>query len=174
MCSLQQASCSVFARCSRVLTTTPRLVTLAATALLLTAAPPTQTVNRAITFDDDRDPSTACVAWTVCKPGERMLEQGSSRHDRKCTSCERGRFSTLDDVESCSPPGRAATPASSSLPRARRLQARAVKIARWVVSRRATTRSVQFGAIATQVNTFPPPAVRRTIASAATRPRYVH
>lgn len=54
------------------------------------------------TYDHDLEPSTACLAWTVCVPGQRVLSSGSSTQDRSCSECAVGFFSTTDNSAACS------------------------------------------------------------------------
>jgi hypothetical protein len=43
-------------------------------------------------FDDDDNPSTACRAWSNCKPGESIAIEGTSTTDRQCQACESGTY----------------------------------------------------------------------------------
>jgi hypothetical protein len=52
-------------------------------------------------FDDDDDPTTDCEAWTDCKAGEHVDEEGTATSDRKCAFCEEGTFSTEINVDEC-------------------------------------------------------------------------
>jgi len=52
------------------------------------------------TWDDDADPSSPCVSWGTCEPGNGSAV-GTSTTDGTCTPCESGSFS--DGNNACSP-----------------------------------------------------------------------
>jgi hypothetical protein len=52
-------------------------------------------------WDDDRDPATACVAWTVCGAGTYVKSDGSSTADRECQPCSAGSFTSAENSVSC-------------------------------------------------------------------------
>ena len=66
-----------------------------------TPAPATQTQCEAGTYDDDGDSSTACVAWSDCKPGEFVAAAGTETTDRVCTPCWAGTFNDAINAPSC-------------------------------------------------------------------------
>jgi hypothetical protein len=55
------------------------------------------------TYDDDGDPETACVAWTVCRAGEYVSAAGTAETDRECAACAVGEYSVNLNATSCSP-----------------------------------------------------------------------
>ena len=44
----------------------------------------------------------ACVPWSGCSPGSRVLSEGTSLVDRLCTSCEDGSFTATVNAATCS------------------------------------------------------------------------
>ncbi|MBX3188594.1 MAG: SBBP repeat-containing protein [Labilithrix sp.] len=53
------------------------------------------------TWDDDANPSTPCVAWTSCTPGQRVATGGSATADRTCLACATGTFSATANADAC-------------------------------------------------------------------------
>ncbi|HTU60848.1 MAG TPA: hypothetical protein VMF89_20490 [Polyangiales bacterium] len=53
------------------------------------------------TFDDDRDPATACVAASSCPPGSYVVAAYSRVTDQRCAPCPIGSFSTEVDTRTC-------------------------------------------------------------------------
>lgn len=55
------------------------------------------------TWDHDADPTTTCVAWTDCVPGEFVGAEGSSTTDRGCLKCTNGEHTATINATRCSP-----------------------------------------------------------------------
>jgi hypothetical protein len=55
------------------------------------------------TWDDDRNPATACAAMTQCYAGSHVAQPGSATSDRTCTPCPSGTFSTFGNATACTP-----------------------------------------------------------------------
>jgi hypothetical protein len=53
------------------------------------------------TWDNDGDPATACVPWSVCPAGTYIAIPGSAVWDRVCGSCIDGTFSSAANSSSC-------------------------------------------------------------------------
>ena len=45
--------------------------------------------------------ANACVAWTVCDPGERVASAGTATSDQTCAACAAGTYSTTNNAASC-------------------------------------------------------------------------
>jgi hypothetical protein len=52
-------------------------------------------------WDDDGDPTTACVPRTVCVAGWFAAVDGDATTDRVCEACAEGSFSATENAESC-------------------------------------------------------------------------
>jgi len=52
------------------------------------------------TWDHDSNPTTECVAWAECEPGEYVETPGRATNDRECTTCEDG-YSNDKNAEDC-------------------------------------------------------------------------
>ncbi len=52
-------------------------------------------------YDDDGDPTTACVPWTACDPGQYVSTAGTATSDQVCAGCASGTFSTAADAADC-------------------------------------------------------------------------
>ncbi|MBN9167910.1 MAG: hypothetical protein J0I07_43670 [Myxococcales bacterium] len=55
------------------------------------------------TWDHDKNPATACVAWTDGVAGQAVSVEGSATTNRTCTACAGGSFSTTTNAASCTP-----------------------------------------------------------------------
>jgi len=55
----------------------------------------------AATYDHDADPTTPCMAWTVCEAGEHVDVAGSEVSDRTCTACPEGTYSDAPNRDEC-------------------------------------------------------------------------
>ncbi|MDF2693073.1 MAG: repeat domain protein, partial [Labilithrix sp.] len=53
------------------------------------------------TWDHDRDPATACVAWSTCNAGTYVTNTPSATSDRSCAGCASGTFSASANATSC-------------------------------------------------------------------------
>ncbi|NOY90597.1 MAG: hypothetical protein GXP55_05250 [Deltaproteobacteria bacterium] len=56
---------------------------------------------RGQTWDDDDDPATACVPWTMCVAGTFVATSGDATHDRVCQPCASGSFSDHANASAC-------------------------------------------------------------------------
>ncbi|MCH2109997.1 MAG: hypothetical protein MK135_11765 [Polyangiaceae bacterium] len=52
-------------------------------------------------WDDDSDPTTACVTRTACVAGEYVKVEGDAKTDRSCAACEEGSFSPEENAATC-------------------------------------------------------------------------
>ncbi len=55
------------------------------------------------TWDHDSSAMTACIPWTPCAPGQRILAVGSPTTDRTCVACASGSASTSTNASACIP-----------------------------------------------------------------------
>ncbi len=53
------------------------------------------------TWDDDGDPSTACVLWTSCTAGQHVDHPGSATSNQTCTACLSGTFTLATNATTC-------------------------------------------------------------------------
>ncbi len=53
------------------------------------------------TWDHDANPATECAAKTDCAAGEHVSAEGDTTHDRSCTGCASGSYSTTLNALSC-------------------------------------------------------------------------
>lgn len=52
-------------------------------------------------FDHDGDPTTACLEYTRCRPGQYVSTQPTDNTDRACSACRSGSFSAEDNAAEC-------------------------------------------------------------------------
>lgn len=55
------------------------------------------------TWDHDADPATTCVARTSCAAGTYVSNEGNATHDRVCTPCSSGAYSSATNASACTP-----------------------------------------------------------------------
>ena len=55
------------------------------------------------TWDHDGDPTTACLAWSVCQPGQQASSQGTPTTNRVCDPCPDGTFAETNNQSACQP-----------------------------------------------------------------------
>ncbi len=53
------------------------------------------------TWNHDGNPTTPCVAMTVCAPGQYALVRSNPNADRRCSACAAGSFSATDNAPEC-------------------------------------------------------------------------
>lgn len=53
------------------------------------------------TFDADPKDELSCLAWSSCRPGEYVAEEGSALSDRVCMACPRSTFSEVMNAAEC-------------------------------------------------------------------------
>lgn len=52
-------------------------------------------------WDSDADPSTQCVPWTECAPGQYVEHPGTALEDQRCAPCAVGSFSADSNASEC-------------------------------------------------------------------------
>lgn len=52
-------------------------------------------------WDHDADPATPCAEHTRCPAGSTVSDAGDALHDRRCSECPEGTFSSDEDSASC-------------------------------------------------------------------------